>query len=354
MVDVVLTTYETLRQDFTRNEMTSTLYSQRWRRVVLDEGSSPITSPTTCQSRKNILNTITAHRIRSRSSQLHQAALAISNISRTRWCLTGTPVQNSLDDYGALLSFLQVRRLSDKRAFDTLVTTPVENNQRKSLDRLRDLVLGTSLRRTIALSTETLGLQARTEEVELLDLSADDSELYRFFQQLSFSIASDSLKRKGKGKGKGGRGCGAKVGKGDDNILSLINFLRLICNYGERILPPSALEAWRARDADSIGLQMRQPVRRNCAMCAALLRQGIADPDTLPCGHGICSACCLSRDETDDKTPLMDECRSCIRPSNLLPETPPSGALGRSAKVEALIRNLHREQQPRKGGKQKR
>lgn len=296
-----------------------------------------------------------AHRIRTRSSQLHQAALAVSDISRTRWCLTGTPVQNSLDDYGALLSFLHVGGLRDKRAFDRLITTPVEKNQRGSLERLRDLVLGTSLRRTLAHSSKTLGLQDRVEEVELVDLSHDDGELYRFFQQLSSSIASDSVKGKEKGKGKGGKGSGAGVGKGDDNILSLINFLRRICNYGERMLSVPALDAWRARDADAAGLQMRQPPRRNCAMCEALLQQSATVADSLPCGHEVCSACFLTRDDADDKTPGADECRSCQIPSRSELGTPWSGASqGRSAKVEALIRNLRREQQPHQGGAQKR
>ena len=301
------------------------------------------------------LKTMVAHRIRSRSSQFHQSTLAISAISQTRWCLTGTPVQNSLDDYGALLSFLHVRGLRDKRTFDRLISTPIEKNQQNSLERLRDLVLGTSLRRTIALNTATLCLQGRAEKVELVDLYHNDGELYRFFQQMSSGIASGSEKRKGKERAKVSEGTSTRANKGDDNILSLINFLRLICNYGERILPLSALEAWRARDTYAIAGQMRQQARQHCAMCAALLRTTVTDADILPCGHRICSACLLTRDEADDMELGTDDCRSCLTHSHSGPEPPPSReSLGRSAKVEALIRNLRKEQQPRASGTRKR
>ena len=45
-VDVVLTTYGTLRRDFARNKKTDTLYTQKWRRIVLDEGLPPIITTT--------------------------------------------------------------------------------------------------------------------------------------------------------------------------------------------------------------------------------------------------------------------------------------------------------------------
>ena len=231
----------------------------------------------------------------------------------------------------------------------------MEKNQQNSLERLRDLVLGTSLRRTIALNSATLCLQARTEEVELVDLYHNDGELYRFFQQLSSDIASGSKNRKKKGEAKVSKDASTRADKGDNNILSLINFLRLICNYGERILPLSALEAWRARDADAIAGQMRQQASQHCAICAALLQTTVTDADTLPCGHRICSACLLARDEADDMKLETDDCRSCLSHSHSQPEPPPSGeSLGRSAKVEALIRNLRKEQQPRAGGTRKR
>ncbi|KAI5923344.1 P-loop containing nucleoside triphosphate hydrolase protein [Camillea tinctor] len=73
-VDIVLTTYEILRSEYTLN---GPLYSQLW----------------------------WPHHIRNRESQVFMACCQVR--AQYRWCLTGTPIQNSLDDYGALLSFLK-------------------------------------------------------------------------------------------------------------------------------------------------------------------------------------------------------------------------------------------------------
>ncbi|KAH8665633.1 SNF2 family N-terminal domain-containing protein [Ilyonectria robusta] len=317
--DIVLTTYEVLRQDFAAKDEKDTIYSHRWRRIVLDE----------------------AHRIRSRSSQLYHAAIAISKLSQTRWCLTGTPIHNSLDDYAALLSFLQVHSLHEKKFFDRFVATPIKENQPYGIERLQVLVRATSLRRTMALHGARLGLQSRSEMVDFVELSASDAELYRFFQEKSFRMA------KGMGKGQGKKAPGAGVNRGDGNILSLVLFLRFICNYGERILPKSALEAWKLRDLDAIDLPMQQ-LRRSCARCKASLRR-TEHVDALPCGHEICSSCLLVTDETDDEEDtLLDGCSACQQISGF--GSKPCNSLGRSAKVEALIRNLRSEQEPRADG----
>lgn len=282
-----------------------------------------------------------AHRIRSRSSQLYHAAIAISKLSQTRWCLTGTPIHNSLDDYAALLSFLQVRGLDEKKAFDRFVATPIKENRPYGLERLQVLVRATSLRRTMALHVPRLGLQDRSEMVDFVEFNAGDAELYRFFQEKSFRMA------KGMGKGQRKNASGGEVNRGDSNILSLVLFLRFICNYGERILPKSALEAWKSRDLEAIDLSMRQ-LRRSCARCKASLRRA-EDVDVLPCGHEICSSCLLVTDEADDgEETLLDGCSVCQQSSGL--ESKPYNSLGRSAKVEALIRNLRSEQEPRADG----
>lgn len=105
---------------------------------------------------------VPAHRIRTRGSKLHQSALTISKRAHCRWCLTGTPIHNSLDDYGALLGFLQAPKLSEKRDFDKLIVQHMKDKPQDGLARLQDLVRATCLRRTISgLGAATLHLPPR-------------------------------------------------------------------------------------------------------------------------------------------------------------------------------------------------
>ncbi|KAF7556254.1 hypothetical protein G7Z17_g1537 [Cylindrodendrum hubeiense] len=207
--DIVLTTYEVLRQDFVTKHDRDTIYSHKWRRTVLDEGWQ---------------KSIDA----------------------------GTPIHNSLDDYAALLSFLQVRGLHEKNGFDRLVATPIKHNHPKSMERLQALVRATSLRRTMGLNGASLGLQSRSEKVDFVELSVSDAKLYQFFQEKSSRIA-----------------------RADANIL------RKMCDES---------------------------------------------------------------DEIDEEQKVIDECSACQQSLGLDPK--PSGPSSRSAKVEALIRNIHGEQKP--------
>ncbi|RYP01741.1 hypothetical protein DL764_006103 [Monosporascus ibericus] len=316
--DVVLTTYETLREDLmaSKNPDVCTIYSHHWHRIVLDE----------------------AHRIRSRSSKLHQSALYISKRAYCHWCLTGTPIQNSLDDYGALLGFLQVPKLSDRRDFDRLIGKPVKDKPQYGLGRLRDLVRTTCLRRTISgLGAETLQLLPLEAKIEWIALG-DDEELYTFFKRKTASVASGLGKR----RTKGAKGAAGKV-KCDENILSLINFLRLICNYGERMLPAKALEGWKQRDLSSLDWQAMEAMRRQCSRCGERVRDA-ADGNILPCGHHMCKRCQLYAEEVDEGD--ADETLACLacRDSNQIGEK--KGTLGapRSAKAQALIRNILNQQ----------
>ncbi|KAL0457032.1 UNVERIFIED_CONTAM: DNA repair protein B [Sesamum latifolium] len=82
--DVVLTTYGVLTSAYKNDSINSIFHQVEWHRVVLDE----------------------AHTIKSSKTQGAQAAFALS--SYCRWCLTGTPLQNNLEDLYSLLCFLHV------------------------------------------------------------------------------------------------------------------------------------------------------------------------------------------------------------------------------------------------------
>jgi SNF2 family DNA or RNA helicase len=185
-----------------------------------------------------MLNLQLAHHIRNRASQTFRAACSIK--SYYRWCLTGTPIHNSLDDYGALLSFLGVPDFTEKTKFDFWIAKPMHEKKPEGFARLQTLVRGACLRRTKESIGDVLRLPHRQEKVEYVLLHQNDQILYDFFKERSANLAS-GLKTNN-----------TTITRLDDaqdgGIIRLLNFLRLICNHGEQLLPDTALRIWKARD----------------------------------------------------------------------------------------------------------
>ncbi|KAK2017313.1 hypothetical protein LZ32DRAFT_23401 [Colletotrichum eremochloae] len=310
--DIVLTTYETMRSDF---ENKGPLYAERWFRVVLDE----------------------AHHIGNRSTMKFRAACGIQ--APRRWCLTGTPIHNSLDNYGALLSFVGVSPFIEKPQFDLWIANPIKEKRPNSWKKLQLLVRGTSLRRTKQVMDQSLELPPREEKIELIDLNQSERELYEFFRQQTAAVAAGFWQQ--------GSTHHPPAQRKDKNMLSLINLLRLVCNYGD-LLSTSALSAWRARKTDAIDWRLMRSSTNTCAICRAGLEESSEQffESTRQCGHPVCAMCFL---ETQDGDMGMDD--SCSRCS-AGDTTGNDGTMScffrsdipSSSKIDALLRNLRLEQ----------
>ncbi|KAF2467496.1 uncharacterized protein BDR25DRAFT_374811 [Lindgomyces ingoldianus] len=111
--DIVLTTYATLITDSSRN---SILHRIHWFRIIIDE----------------------AHSIRHQQTKQFRAVVALS--AKYRWCLTGTPIQNELNDLGALVRFLRVPHLEGLSDFYSHIAGPVEKRNAEGLQRLGNLL----------------------------------------------------------------------------------------------------------------------------------------------------------------------------------------------------------------------
>ncbi|KAI8652051.1 hypothetical protein NCS56_01421900 [Fusarium sp. Ph1] len=118
--DVVLTTYPTILADSKGRRV---LQGMTWFRVVLDE----------------------AHYIRNHSTQRFKAIQSLR--ASRRWCLTGTPIQNSLDDLYSLLKFLRVQPFDSHSFFDKHIVEPLRQDPHDGFRNLRMLLRTICLRR---------------------------------------------------------------------------------------------------------------------------------------------------------------------------------------------------------------
>ncbi|RKL31204.1 hypothetical protein BFJ72_g11221 [Fusarium proliferatum] len=207
--DIILTTYQTLRSEWTNK---GPLFTEQWFRVVLDE----------------------AHRISNRSTQVFQAACELQSFRR--WCLTGTPIVNSIDNYGALLAFIKMNPLDAKSRFDHWISNPIRDNVEGGLQKLQILVEATCLRRTK--SSISQALPPPTVREEKVDLHPCDRALYDFFESEAAKNATDSLNNYPASHH-------SNAGRGKKNALSLIQNLRRICDHGEDLLSSSDSDVWK-------------------------------------------------------------------------------------------------------------
>jgi hypothetical protein len=213
-LNLVLTTYHTVAAEWKNGNQAekSTLFSTRWKRVILDEGR--------CHSSRRHLAfrlTDTAHVIRNSGSQMAKAICSLSAASR--WAVTGTPIQNRLGDLVALLKFLQVDPYDDTRRFDADIThlwkTGEAEEAVKRLKRLSGCLL---LRRP----KETINLPPRRDLRCVVEFCADERALYDEIRSRTIANFKETSLQGGD----------TSSSITFVNVIQQINSLRLICNMG--------------------------------------------------------------------------------------------------------------------------
>lgn len=115
-----------------------------------------------------------AHTIRNRRTQTFKACMALSGAHR--WALTGTPIQNKVDDAYPLLAFLRAEPCSQWDIFNRAVVRPLKEGNPDGITRLRALFSGVSLRRNKQLISTMV--PAKTIELHTLHMSPAQLESY--------------------------------------------------------------------------------------------------------------------------------------------------------------------------------
>jgi SWI/SNF-related matrix-associated actin-dependent regulator of chromatin subfamily A3 len=150
-VDIVITTYQTLVSEWkkpnrnskglgTDSQLRITPYTVFWRRIVLEEGKANIL----CKHDYTLLiGRFIAHVIRNGATLI---ARAMCNLQGDRrWVVTGTPVQNSLEDLAPLFEFLKAYPFDSRKTFLSEIAKGSGTDQFKGLKALMGAV---TLRRT--------------------------------------------------------------------------------------------------------------------------------------------------------------------------------------------------------------
>ncbi|KAI9715837.1 MAG: hypothetical protein M1828_000578 [Chrysothrix sp. TS-e1954] len=289
--ELVITTYSVVAADADRRSAKrprTPLAEINWFRIVLDE----------------------AHIIREQNTRQSKAICSLA--AQRRWAVTGTPVQNRLDDLGALIKFLHIKPFDTQRNFSQYIISPFKTADPEILPKLRVLVDSITLRR----NKDKLDLPGRIERIQYLKMSEQERMYYQFYAQQADKNVRSLLGTRDK-----------LGGQAYAHILRAVLRLRLLCAHGSDLLSDEDWEASRGftantaidledghnekpdrtpRQAFEMFKMLRDSSFNNCGVCQKAVQpkefvDEVEDdsedepPDTFgfltPCNHIICPEC---------------------------------------------------------------
>ncbi|KAF9978993.1 DNA helicase rad5 [Actinomortierella ambigua] len=285
----------------------SALFNVDFYRVVLDE----------------------AHQIKSRLTKTSKACYAINGARR--WVVTGTPIQNKLEDLFSLVHFMRAEPWSNFSFWRTFITIPFESKDKdKALKVVTSVLEPLVLRRTKTTKDEDgnpiVMLPEKSIEIEYLDFSEQENDIYQ-------ALFRD-------GKTKFSHYCAAgTVLKNYASIFQLLMRMRQVCDHpllvvgrnkplesGQGDGPlglkdgPIDLEELMAKfsaSEDQPGSNFGASVIQNliqsgdevpeCPICF----EDMADGVLMPCMHRGCRSCVLDYLQRRDDAGEQGDCPIC-------------------------------------------
>ena len=205
--DLIITTYSTIHSEIAgrgaRSGRVSLLSKMNMFRIVLDE----------------------AHTIRERNAAQTKAIIGLH--ANRRWSVTGTPIQNRMDDLYSVTNFLQIYPYSERVWFSQHIASPVKSGN-PTLTNLRVIVDSFTLRRV----KDRIDLPPREENIITLEFTEKEKQLHEFFrnesQVMMRVIAGEDRTKMG--------------GRMYHHVLKAMMILRQVSAHGKELLDTSDRE----------------------------------------------------------------------------------------------------------------
>ncbi|KAJ5645276.1 SNF2-related protein [Penicillium longicatenatum] len=305
--DLIITTYSTVLSELSSRVGRDSPFSKmNMFRIVLDE----------------------AHIIREQNAQQTKAILSLN--AQRRWSVTGTPVQNRLEDLHSVLKFLRLSPYDDNTHFRQFIVSRFKTNDATVLTSLRVLIDSFTLRRV----KDKINLPPRVDRLITLEFSDKEQQLHDYFRNESNAMMSHIV---GENKTKMG-------GRMYHHVLKAMMLLRQVSAHGKELLDREDRERIKGTTmTDAIDLEenesddgssaakerkayqmyslMQQTSADQCALCSShldepLTSSGDIDRDAhmavyLPCFDMLCPSCFWSWTEFHGQSGGEARCKAC-------------------------------------------
>ncbi|KAI5980878.1 SNF2 family N-terminal domain-containing protein [Pisolithus marmoratus] len=175
---VIITSYATVASEYAAvctdsGSRKSALFRVKWWRIILDE----------------------AHLIRNWAAKSTEACFNV--VGKYRWCFTGTPIQNRVEDLYSMFKFLNVKPLGDLQEFKSYIVKPIKGGQvTLAIERLQVVLSAVMLRRRKDV-VQNDALQLPDRHIHVVQCQFDEGErgLYRTLEGRLRSKVEDWVKQ---------------------------------------------------------------------------------------------------------------------------------------------------------------
>jgi SNF2 family DNA or RNA helicase len=247
-----------------------------------------------------------AHAIKDSNTVQAKAAFALS--ASIRWCLTGTPIQNKLDDLYSLIRFIGIEPFDVKATWSHHISKPIKfHNGDPSLgvSRLQTLMKSITLRRTKDQKIDgksILDIPPKFDNTVVLELDPAERSLYDKMHERAKKVLS-------------GLQSSGTVMKNYVHVLEMILRLRQICAHPQLCNDYDSKFEMIEReisfddefdDSESFTKQkslylyglLKDSGDELCSTCQSFAESPIISK----CGHLYCSKCGLSIQQNSNPT----------------------------------------------------
>ncbi|KAL7242528.1 hypothetical protein ACSBR1_014995 [Camellia fascicularis] len=259
-----------------------------WFRVVLDEAQS----------------------IKNHRTQVARACWGLR--AKRRWCLSGTPIQNAVDDLYSYFRFLRYDPYAVYKSFCSSIKVPISRNPTNGYKKLQAVLKTIMLRRTKGTLLDgepIINLPPKSVELKKVDFSEEERDFY-------CRLEADSRAQFAEYAAAG------TVKQNYVNILLMLLRLRQACDHPLLVRGYNSSSTWRS------SIEMAKKLPRDKQVCllncleASLAICGICndspeDAVVASCGHVFCNQCICEHLTGDDIQCPTTNCKDRLSVSSV-------------------------------------
>lgn len=287
--DLVLTTYGLLASDLKRKH--------RWDKHVEQVPDARPTPQQQCpvlgeRSRFHRVILDEAQNIKNKNTKAAAAACRVQ--AEYRWCLSGTPMQNNVDEIYSLIKFCRIRPYNDFEKFSKDIGRPlksktVQYGRDKAMQQLQALLRAVLLRRTKKSEIDGQPIIQLPEKNTVEDralFSADELAFYRALEQQAQIQFNRFLKN-------------GTVGRHYSHALVLLLRLRQCCcspqlvtNAKDFLVNGALQDLDYVENARYLSKDVIKRLSESDAFECPICMDAVENPIIFnPCGHSLCQEC---------------------------------------------------------------